>query len=265
MIKLLIADDEMISCTSIEAIVSHYFPQIGMISQAYNGRAAVDKALQLRPDIAIMDIEMPLVNGIEASRRIKEAVPGCAVIFLTAFAEFNYARQAVSLGAAEFLLKPVDEDELVNVLRSVLRQINHKADTAPRPEGKAEAPAEMAPRPEAALADRGLLVVTEAKRYIDGHYMDDISVEGLADRFQISANHFNRMFRQTFDIPCKEYIINVRVDHAKEYLTSPALTVREVGGMVGYPDSNYFAKVFRKKTGMTPTEYRNQVFFLPDV
>lgn len=266
MIKLLVADDEMISCMFIKNIVQEYFPQIGLVSEAGNGRSAVEKALEMRPDIAVMDIEMPLMNGIEASRIIKETLPDCIIIFLTAFAEFEYARQAIYLGASEFVLKPVEEKELISALKKAVDLCGDQEDQRGilrRYDGEEEGrQRRIASVPSG--GDRISRIMLETEEYIGLHYMDDISVESIAEYFQISPSHLSRTFKQYFDVPCKEYIIGVRVEKAKKYLASPILTVREVGCMVGYQDSNYFTKVFRKKTGMTPTEYRNQAFFLPD-
>ncbi len=244
-------------------LVEQQFPQIGLVSEAYNGKSAVEKAVEMKPDIVFLDIEMPLINGIQAGSLIREQFPECILIYLTAFAEFQYAKQAISLGAMEFLLKPIEETELNAVLNKALekiekrkredRDIHTRMDPVTEQEGEDLL--------SSVSGDRSSAAVLEARRYIDRYFMDDISVESIAGKFQISPNHFNRIFKQTFQIPCKEYIINVRVEKAKEFLLSPALTVKEVGGLVGYQDPNYFAKVFRKKTGMTPKEYRNQMLF----
>lgn len=268
MIKLLIVDDETIACSAIRRIIEHRFPQIGEISEAYNGKAALEKALELKPDIVIMDIEMPLIGGIEASRRIKKILPACEIIFLTAFASFQYARQAITIGAAEYLLKPVEEEELTAVIRQVLQQIG-SGDVVPalirsETEEAVKSAADRELQKIQGVGERSLLVVHEIKDYIDTHYMDEISVESLADQFQISVSHFNRIFKQSFQLNCKEYITTVRVEKAKEYLAGSELAVSEVGSKVGYPDATYFTKVFRKKTGMTPKEYRNEQFFLPE-
>ncbi|MCI6885984.1 MAG: response regulator [Lachnospiraceae bacterium] len=269
--KVLIVDDEAMSCATIREIIEEHFPQIGVIAEAGNGRRAVEKAVEIQPDIVIMDIEMPIMNGIEAAKKIREMIPECSVIFLTAYAEFHYARQAIRIGAEEFLLKPVDEEELAAVFRrigakkkgdwqeSVLEKENIRKLQEPVVEMIPE-PAEEDSAGKRA-GDRSSMIVVEAKRIIDSNYMDDISVESLADHFQISASYFNRIFRQMYDISCKDYLIKVRVDAAKQYLGSPLLTVKEVGGMIGYPDPNYFTKVFRKRTGFTPTEYRNQILY----
>ena len=63
-------------------------------------------------------------------------------------------------------------------------------------------------------------------------------------------------------MPFREYLINVRVEKAKEYLGNPQMNIREVGTLVGYINPNYFSRIFKKKTGFTPIEYRNQLFFM---
>lgn len=264
--KLLIADDEVMACTLIRRIIQHHFPQIGFICEAANGKIALEKASEIKPDIAILDIEMPLIDGIEAGRRIKAIHPECNIIFLTAFAEFRYARQAVSIGAVEFLLKPLDENELIQTIEKIFERDGEEELSGWKkgPEDKKTEEASDSDEPEGWMGSRTAMVVKEAKKYIDANYMDDISVEEIVERYQISLNHFNKIFKQFYGVSCKEYIITVRINMAKQYLSSPFLSVREAGAMAGYPDSNYFTKVFRRKIGVTPTEYRNQIFFQPE-
>ncbi len=260
--KILVVDDENLSCAMIRGIIEERFPQVGVVAEAANGRKAVEKALQIRPDIVIMDIEMPIMNGIEAAKIIREQIPGCAIVFLTAYAEFEYARQAMRIGAAEFLLKPVDEEELVSVIKKLLRLELYNSMEIMEEQRQFQGDSSVLEESVGKKAgERSTMIVMEAKKYIDCHYMNDISIEILAEHFNISTNHFNRIFKQIYDIACKDYLITVRVEAAKRYLSSPSLTVREVGSMVGYPDPNYFTKVFRKRTGMTPTEYRNKIIY----
>lgn len=261
--KVLVVDDEAVSCTMIREMIEEHFVQVGLVAEAGNGKQAVEKALQIQPDVVIMDIEMPLMNGVEAAKRIREQLPECAVVFLTAYAEFEYARQAMRIGAAEFLLKPVDEEELVKVLEKLLFVESEEENKEPAETLEVVLP-ELEMTEEASekkMRERSTMVVMEAKKYIEAHYMEDLSIDDLAERFHISANHFNRIFKQVYETSCKEYLIAVRVEAAKQYLSSPLLTVREVGNMIGYTDSNYFTKVFRKRVGMTPTEYRNQMIY----
>ena len=301
--RILIADDEMISRATIQRMIRNYCPWAGQVKEASDGREAVEKAMELDADVVLMDIEMPELDGMEAARRLRQWKEGCVIIFLTAFATFQYAKQAISLGATEFLVKPVDPCELKKVLERVRERVDGTAggmgrtaeDRNPaygnraRVEGAGVRAEGAGVRAEGAgvhvsgagihISDSGSHTLDEAiksfgaravkisqegKQYMDLHYMDDIGVDTMARMFQVSANYFNKMFKQAYSISSKEYLINIRVGHAMEYLKNPALTIREAGIMVGYEDSNYFTRIFKKKTGMTPIEYRNKCFFQPD-
>lgn len=308
--RILIADDEMISRATIQRMIRNYCPWAGQLKEASDGREAVEKAMELDADVVLMDIEMPELDGMEAARRLRQWKEGCVIIFLTAFATFQYAKQAISLGATEFLVKPVDPCELKKVLERVRERVDGTAggmgrtaeDRNPaygnrecakgagvraecagiRAEGagiRAEGAGVCAEGAGIHISDSGSHTLDEAiksfgaravkisqegKQYMDLHYMDDIGVDTMARMFQVSANYFNKMFKQAYSISSKEYLINIRVGHAMEYLKNPALTIREAGIMVGYEDSNYFTRIFKKKTGMTPIEYRNKCFFQPD-
>lgn len=294
--RILIADDEMISRATIQRMIRNYCPWAGQVKEASDGREAVEKAMELDADVVLMDIEMPELDGMEAARRLRQWKEGCVIIFLTAFATFQYAKQAISLGATEFLVKPVDPCELKKVLERVRERVDGTAGGMGRTAedrnpayGNRECAEGAGVRAECSgvhaegagihISDSGSHTLDEAiksfgaravkisqegKQYMDLHYMDDIGVDTMARMFQVSANYFNKMFKQAYSISSKEYLINIRVGHAMEYLKNPALTIREAGIMVGYEDSNYFTRIFKKKTGMTPIEYRNKCFFQPD-
>ncbi|MCH1951621.1 response regulator [Enterocloster sp. OA13] len=294
--RILIADDEMISRATIQRMIRNYCPWAGQVKEASDGREAVEKAMELDADVVLMDIEMPELDGMEAARRLRQWKEGCVIIFLTAFATFQYAKQAISLGATEFLVKPVDPCELKKVLERVRERVDGTAGGMGRTAedrnpayGNRECAEGAGVRAECAGAHvsgagihisdsgshtldeaiksfgaRAVKISQEGKQYMDLHYMDDIGVDTMARMFQVSANYFNKMFKQAYSISSKEYLINIRVGHAMEYLKNPALTIREAGIMVGYEDSNYFTRIFKKKTGMTPIEYRNKCFFQPD-
>lgn len=272
--KILIADDEMISRAAVKRMIRNYCPWAGPIEEASNGREAVERAMELDADAVLMDIEMPELDGMEAGRQIRQWKEGCVIIFLTAFATFQYAKQAISMGAAEFLVKPVDPAELQKVLERARDCIDaaedskgnmaagSRRDTAESSRDTAESSIYAADN--GVQGSRAVKITQEGKKYMDLHYMDDIGVDTMARMYQVSANYFNKMFKQAYHISSKEYLINIRVEHAMEYLRDPAFTIREAGVMVGYEDSNYFTRIFKKKTGMTPIEYRNKCFFQPD-
>ncbi|VBB05291.1 transcription regulator hth arac- type [Lucifera butyrica] len=123
MYKLLIADDEQLERQAIRFIVERHCPDITLVGEAGDGESAVRLAERERPDIVLMDIRMPEMDGLEATREIRILLPDAKVIILTAFDEFDYAKQALMLGAANYLLKPTRPDDLVQALLEVTAEV----------------------------------------------------------------------------------------------------------------------------------------------
>ena len=123
MIHLLIADDEALERETLAQIVARRFEHEVVIETAENGRKAADTAVLWGADLILMDIEMPGMNGLDAARAILEQRPECKVIFVTAYSLFQYAHEAMHLGACDYLLKPVDPDETEASIRKAIRQI----------------------------------------------------------------------------------------------------------------------------------------------
>ena len=127
MIRLLIADDERMEREALADIVMRRFEHEVTVEMAENGRKAADTAVLWEADVILMDIEMPGMNGLDAARAVLEQRPECKVIFITAYSLFQYAHEAVHLGACDYLLKPVDPDETEAAIRRAIRQIEAAA------------------------------------------------------------------------------------------------------------------------------------------
>lgn len=148
MTRLLIVDDEQIERDGLQAILRKGFPELD-IAQAKNGKIAVEMAAELQPDLILMDIKMPGMNGLEAIEIIANAQPGVKFVMVTAYDTFDYARSAIKLGVKDYLLKPSKASEIVATVGKVLSQIEEERKSA-----------ETSKRQEAAL--RKVLPVIEA-------------------------------------------------------------------------------------------------------
>ena len=153
MIRLLIADDEKLEREALAEMVQRRFEREVVLEVAENGRKAADTAVLWGADLILMDIEMPGMSGLDAARAVLAQRPSCRVIFVTAYSLFQYAHEAVHLGACDYLLKPVDPDELEASVRRAMRQIETErkleelAAAQPQPEQtETEEEAEDAPR-----------------------------------------------------------------------------------------------------------------------
>ncbi|MER7364568.1 response regulator [Nonomuraea wenchangensis] len=118
MIRILLADDEAMMRAGVRAILASD-PELDVVAEAGDGRQAVDLAISHHPDVALLDIRMPLLDGLAAAAEIRRAAPGTAVVMLTTFGEDDYIAKALDVGAAGFLLKSGDPRELIAGIHAV--------------------------------------------------------------------------------------------------------------------------------------------------
>lgn len=116
--RILLADDHSLILVGICSLLADRFEVVGQVD---DGRALVEEALRLKPDLIILDVSMPLLNGIEAARQIKNAWEEAKLLFLTMHADPLYLREALQAGAGGYVLKSSANEELVEAIRSVFR------------------------------------------------------------------------------------------------------------------------------------------------
>lgn len=262
MIRLLIADDERLEREALAEMVTRRFVEHEIVlEEAENGRKAADTAILWGADLILMDIEMPGMNGLDAARAVLAQRPGCRVIFVTAYSLFQYAHEAVHLGACDYLLKPVDPDELEASIRRAIRQI----ETERKLEALAPIQQEQEPEAPAAPQEEGgdessqnALVMAHVWRYLEDNYMFDISLDSVGEILHISPAYLSAQFKKYQKMNFLDCLTELRINAAKELLNDPFRSSAEVASMVGYEDASYFARAFKKRTGVTPTQYRRQ-------
>lgn len=126
MYKILLADDEGIVLESLRFIIEKHFKDEFTIEMAKSGRRVIELAESFHPDIAIIDIQMTGINGIEAMREIRKTNVQMLLIVLTAYDIFDYAKQSVNLGVMEYLNKPIQQTEIVEVLEKAMQKVDEK-------------------------------------------------------------------------------------------------------------------------------------------
>ena len=118
-IRIVIADDQSLITQSFKIVLETLAEDISVVGLAHDGREAVALAQKERPDVILMDVRMPNVDGVEATRLIHQANINVKIIMLTTFDDDNYVTEAIRAGAVGYLLKDISTDELINSIRSV--------------------------------------------------------------------------------------------------------------------------------------------------
>ena len=126
MYKIMLADDEGIVIDSLKFIIEKEFGDSCVIEYAKTGRSVIELAENFRPDIAIMDIQMPGINGIDAMKEIRNSNGNVVFIVMSAYDKFDYAKEAIRLGVLEYITKPMERTRIIAALKTAMAQIDRE-------------------------------------------------------------------------------------------------------------------------------------------
>lgn len=239
--NLLIADDENLELKVLEKTIKKFFLNELEIFMASNGKQAAQISDETEINIALLDVEMPGMNGIELAKLLREKNHDCIIIFITAYDRFEYAIEAMHIKAFDYLLKPWKEEKLTGLISEAIVNIK-------------ELSLENSVNENLQESQKSAI-----KKYIKENYKRDISAGDVAGILGYSDVYFSKIFKQLFDDTFINYLTKVRIDKAKVLLKDVGFNIKEVGASVGYTDSNYFTKVFKRAVGMSPSEYRGNI------
>ncbi len=236
MFSLLIVDDESIIREGISR--RRIWRELGIFYVKTAGSAKEARAIILksRPNIVFTDLVMPVEDGFELMRFIRNNAPETQIIVLSAYSEFSYATEAMQLGARGYITKPTDDEQIRTIFTDVVNDLR-------RERRYASEAAEYTP----------LVPVLD---HIHLHYAEHISLEEAATIAAMNPSYFSDRFSKTMGQSFVDYVNQTRVEHAKLLLRQTNNRVQKVGELVGFRDNAYFCRVFRKFAGVSPGEWR---------
>lgn len=246
--KLLIADDEYWVRRKLTGLLDWESMGIQCLEPATDGRDALERIQQERPDILITDINMPFLNGVELLEQVSRENPDMVSFVVSGYDDFAYVKGSFLSGGINYLLKPISREELQKAVEKAIAILEDRP-TLPRP-------AQESRDPE---TDTTRKIVQQAARYIDKHYYEDLNLTVLAEKFNVESSYFSRVFRQEMGENLIFYLTRRRVEKAQTLIAGSEVNLTEIAYQVGYNDYSYFNRVFKKHTGMSPREYRNSL------
>ena len=236
--RVLLADDEAAILEGYKLLFDWEKYQCEVVGTAMDGREAVEKARELKPDIVIMDINLPKLNGLEAIRAIQETAPADHPIYMivvTGYDEFSYCQEALRLRVSDFLLKPIDFDAFGEVREGLVKKVMEN------------------PNRQVVLSDTLKKIVD----YVNENLSDeDMRLTLLAENMNMNPNYISQLFKKELGCGYHAYLNQVRVEKAKKYLKQTNEPITVVAELVGFSDYRIFTKIFKGIVGVAPSQFR---------
>lgn len=240
-IKLLIADDEDMIRNGLAKYIQLHTDRFDKIYLAENGQIAIDTILRHEPELMLLDVQMPIKNGIHVMQETRRAGVMPVTIILSGYDEFKYAQQAMHYGAKDYLLKPSRSSD-------ILKKLNDTADALLGAQNNNNPPKKSGKNS----------FVEIAREYMNDHYYENLTLNDVSEKVGITAGYLSTLFTQQMNCSFIDYLNEIRIEHACSYLQQNYFKTYEIAYKVGYNDEKYFSKVFRKVTGMSPSEYKRK-------
>lgn len=251
--KLLIVEDEMIIRRGLICSMDWESLDIDIVLEAASGLEAMEQIRTQDPDIVIMDINIPFISGLEVLEQTRNQCDYSAII-LTGYADFDFARRAVSLEAVRFLLKPVDFTALAEAIEDAkISRQRRLAYHTYRTEKLSEQNLQLLPTDR--LNEPKSEAVQKILHRIETDYGSKLTLRELARELHYSETFLIRKFKEEMEMGFNEYLNRYRLQKAVTLLTESGKQTYAIAEECGFLNAKYFGIVFRKYIGCSPKEF----------
>ena len=254
--KVLTVEDEEIIRKGLEFAVD--WLELGCIvtGAARDGAEGLEMIKKERPDVVLTDIRMPKISGLQMIEEgLKEY--GFYSIVLTSYSEFDLAKQALHIGVTDYLLKPVDEDELKEVLDKIRKQmeVTNKVKKIEKI-SRDRVFSEDTDWKIFEIAEKSVdIYVKQTYDIIRNHYMEKLGINSVADSLGISPSFLSRRLKASLNATFVDVLNQYRVKEAIHLLKKGTMRIYEISDSLGFSEYKYFCSVFKRYTGTSPTEF----------
>lgn len=203
--------------------------------EAQNGAEALEALARPNEiDLVILDVRLPDMRGTRVLTEIKRLAPKLPVVILTGFSTKDVAVEALKGDADDYVEKPVDVEKTAGIIRRLLLD-------------------EKEPWPGAGSATDK---IERIKSYVDRNYDKTVGLADAASLVCLSAKYLSRLFKERTGLGFNEYRLERKIEHAKSLLGETGATVSQIAFRLGYQNAESFIRIFKKTTGLTPSQFR---------
>ena len=236
-LQVVLVDDEIMIREGFKRLFDWASHDCEVVGEAADGMEALAQIDHLQPDIVIMDINIPIINGLKVIQTSRIRYPDMAFIIVSGYDDFSYCREALRMRITDYILKPVNYEEFGSCIDRLKIALYEKRKT----------------EEQDAQEER---TITGIIRYLQEHLDKEISLNILADEFHLSSQYISQLFKSEIGVNFLAYLTSIRMERAKKLLLATSLSIGEISEKCGYADYRVFTKAFKKEEGSTPSQYR---------
>ena len=244
-LRVLLVDDEIMIREGFKRLFDWEAHDCEVVGEAADGMEALTQIDTLHPDIVIMDINIPIMNGLKVISVSRIKHPNTAFVIVSGYDDFSYCREALRLQITDYILKSVNYEEFGTCIDNLKISLF-----------------EQRMLTEAESEKQEERTITGITGYLQEHLAEDLSLSVLAQEFHLNPQYISQLFKNEIGVNFLSYLTNIRMEKAKKLLLSTSLSVAELAEQSGYGDYRVFTKVFKKSEGVTPSQYRRDFHFL---
>ena len=205
---------------------------------------AFTKICESPPDVIFTDIRMPGMNGIELIQALRKENINSEIVILSAYEDFETAQLALRMNVTDYCIKPIQVERFESVLDVLVEKLNQNS-------------GEIVPSTEE--QPRYSELVDQIIDFIKENIHKKITLTEIADKFYLNKNYLCSLFHEETGKTFSSFMTDLRIDRAKHLLEYSDSTIAQIAESLSYCDNYYFAKVFKKKAGVSPNSYRKSV------
>lgn len=253
--KVVIVDDENIIVEGLKKIVDWKKYDCEVIATADEAQKGGQIIREHKPDILFTDIKMPNMDGLTMIAGLVGEFPAMQIAVLTGYRDFDYAKRALNLGVARFLLKPSKMKEIDEALLAMTTKLQSMQMPSATPEDATDDVADSNEGNEPA----NNFIIKSALKYIEEHFAEHLTLGELSEQVFVSQWYLSKLLNKYTEQSFNDLLNHTRIKRAKQLLKDPSLKIYDIATLVGFGDVTHFSRIFKKLETIAPNEYRNNL------
>lgn len=252
MLRVIVVEDEDIIRKGLIYTIDWISMNCVVVAEAANGDDGMKKILEHKPDIVIADVRMPIMDGIDMIKKASEIIKFKSIL-LTSYADFDYARRAIDAKVSQYLLKPIDEDMLADIIKDLEKEILSSKHLDLVLEELDGGNLNLEYYVQMDISENQYIAKTI--QCIQNSYSDKLNIDCMSEELGVSSSYLSRKFKEITGQTFLDFLNKYRIQQAVALLNTGQYRVSEISEATGFSDYKHFCSVFKKYTNKSPTKF----------